>query len=108
MIQEFIKDLGKYLPAQVVPAIVGFFSIPIITRLFLPADYGNYALALATVSILSAIAGWLSMSIIRFHPVYEREGELEEFYSDEFARNGLDDLQLRRKTGSGWPGKVIH
>ena len=80
MIQEFIKDLGKYLPAQVVPAIVGFFSIPIITRLFLPADYGTYALVLATVSIFSAIAGWLSMSIIRFHPVYEREGELEEFY----------------------------
>jgi O-antigen/teichoic acid export membrane protein len=80
MIQEFIKDLVKYLPAQVVPAIVGFFSIPIITRLFLPADYGNYALVLATVAILYAIAGWLSMSIIRFHPVYEREGELKEFY----------------------------
>ena len=80
MIQEFIKDLGKYLPAQVVPAIVGFFSIPIITRLFLPADYGNYVLVLATVSIFSAIAGWLSMSIIRFHPAYEREGKLEEFY----------------------------
>ena len=80
MIQEFIKDLGKYFPAQVVPAIVGFFSIPIITRLFLPADYGNYVLVIATVSILSAIVGWLSMSIIRFHPVYERDGKLEEFY----------------------------
>ena len=80
MIQEFIKDFGKYLPAQVIPAIVGFFSIPIITRLFLPADYGNYVLVLATVSIFSAIAGWLSISIIRFHPVYERDGKLEEFY----------------------------
>ena len=80
MIQEFIKDLGKYLPAQVVPAIVGFFSIPIITHLFLPADYGNYVLVLATVSIFSAIVGWLSMSIIRFHPIYERDGKLEEFY----------------------------
>ena len=80
MIQEFIEDLGKYFPAQVVPAIVGFFSIPIITRLFLPADYGNYVLVLATVSILSAIVGWLSMSIIRFHPVYERDGKLEDFY----------------------------
>jgi len=80
MIQEFIKDFGKYLPAQVIPAVMGFFSIPIITRLFLPADYGNYVLALATVSIFSAIAGWLSMSIIRFHPIYKRDGKLEEFY----------------------------
>jgi O-antigen/teichoic acid export membrane protein len=80
MIQEFIKDLVKYFPAQVVPSIVGFLSIPIITRLFLPADYGNYVLVLTTVSILSAITGWLGMSIIRFHPVYEREGELDEFY----------------------------
>ena len=80
MIQEFIKDFGKYLPAQVIPAVVGFFSIPIITRLFLPADYGNYVLVLAIVSIFSAIVGWLSISIIRFHPVYERDGKVEEFY----------------------------
>ncbi len=81
MIQEFIEDFGKYLPAQVVPAIVGFFSIPIITRLFPPADYGNYILVIATVSILTAITGWLSRSIIRFYPVYERDGKLNEFYS---------------------------
>ena len=80
MIREFIKDLGKYLPAQVIPAIVGLFSIPIITSLFPPADYGNYVLVLVTVTIFSAIAGWLNMSIIRFHPVYERDEKLEEFY----------------------------
>ena len=80
MIHDFITGFVKYLPAKVVPAIVGFISIPILTRLFLPADYGNYVLVLATISILSAIVGWLSMSIIRFHPVYERDGKLEEFY----------------------------
>ena len=80
MIRDFLKDLLKYLPAQIAPAIVGFIAIPIITRLFAPADYGNYVLVIATVSILAAIVGWLSMSIIRFYPAYERDGKLDEFH----------------------------
>lgn len=80
MIRQFIQDLGKYLPAQIVPAIVGFVSIPIITHIFPPGDYGNYILALSTATIFSTLAGWLAISIIRFHPVYERDGKLDEFY----------------------------
>jgi O-antigen/teichoic acid export membrane protein len=81
VIRDLVRDLAKYLPAQIAPAIMGFIAIPIVTRLFPPADYGNYALVISTVSILAVIVGWLSMSIIRFHPVYERGGRLEEFHS---------------------------
>jgi O-antigen/teichoic acid export membrane protein len=82
MIRDFVKDLLKYLPANVAPAIVGLFAIPIITRLFTPADYGHYALVMATVYILVLIIGWLGVSIIRFYPAYERDGELGTFYSN--------------------------
>ena len=71
----------KYLPSQIAPAIVGLVAIPIITRLFLPADYGNYVLVMATVNVLSTIVGWLSMSIIRFYSAYERDNKLQQFYS---------------------------
>lgn len=81
MIRDFIKDTLKYLPAQAAPAIVGFFSIPILTRLFAPADYGNYSLVMATVSVVALIIGWLNTSIIRFHPAYERDGQLGTFYN---------------------------
>jgi O-antigen/teichoic acid export membrane protein len=81
MIRDFLKDLLKYLPANVVPAILGFISIPILTRLFAPADYGNYSLVMATVSILAIVIGWLNTSIIRFHPAYERDGKLGVFYN---------------------------
>jgi O-antigen/teichoic acid export membrane protein len=81
MIRDFIKDLLKYLPANIAPAIMGFIAIPIITRLFAPADYGNYVLVMSTVSILAIIIGWLSMSIIRFHPAYERDDKLGVFYN---------------------------
>jgi hypothetical protein len=79
MIKGFLKDAAKYLPAQIAPAIVGFISIPIITRLFAPEDYGNYSLVMATVMILVTLVGWLSMSIIRFYPAYERDNKLDFF-----------------------------
>jgi len=79
--RDFVKDLLKYLPAQIAPALVGLIAIPIVTRLFPPEDYGNYVLVMATVSILSTVAtGWLSNSIIRFYPAYELKGDLEHFY----------------------------
>jgi len=74
------KDMVKYLPGQIVPGIVGFVSIPIITRLFAPGDYGDYVLVISTVSVFSAIAGWLSMPIKRFYPAYERDKRLDQFY----------------------------
>jgi len=79
MTKELLKDMFKYLPSKVLPAIVSIVALPIITRLFLPADYGNYALVIATVSILSALAGWVSMSIVRFYPAYERDEKTAEF-----------------------------
>lgn len=82
MIKSLLKDMLKYLPAKIVPGVVGFISIPIITRLFSPGEYGNYSLVLATVAILSILVGWLSMSIIRFYPAFEREAKLDYFYGN--------------------------
>jgi len=82
MIKSLTKDMVKYLPAQIVPGIVGFISIPIITRLFTAGEYGNYILVIATVGVLSTVIGWLPMSIIRFYPVYERDRRLGEFYGN--------------------------
>lgn len=80
MIKELFKDVVRYLPSYVVPAVVGIVAIPVITRLFSPEDYGNYVLVMTTVSVLSALSSaWLSSAIIRFLPAYElanRVGEL--------------------------------
>ena len=75
----FMKDMLKYLPAQVVPGLVGLVSIPIVTRIFPPAEYGNYSLTAATVMVLSTLFGWLPTSVIRYYPAYEREGRLAVF-----------------------------
>lgn len=80
MIENLFKDMFKYIPAQIVPGIVSFISIPIITRLFQPEEYGNYILVMATVSVFYTIVGWLYMPIIRFYPAYDRDKKLKEFY----------------------------
>jgi len=82
MSKDFLKDAFKYLPAQIAPGIVGFISIPVITRLFSPQDYGNYSLAIATIMVLTTLEGWIPMSIIRFYPAYERDKKLNLFYGN--------------------------
>lgn len=75
MFRDFVKDFVKYIPAQIIPAVMGLIAIPIITRVLSPEDYGNYVITIATVSVFVTIVGWLSMSIIRFYPAYERDGK---------------------------------
>lgn len=94
MTKYFLKDLIKYLPAQIVPAIVGLISIPVITRLFNPEDYGNYSLVMATVVVLSTLLSWLPISIIRFYPAYERDNKLGAFYGSIMSLNGISILSL--------------
>lgn len=80
MFKDFFKDALKYVPAQVVPAIVGFFSIPILTRLFSPQEYGDYSVTMTTVMFLITFTGWLPMGIFRYYAAYERDDQLDIFY----------------------------
>ncbi|MBN2543166.1 oligosaccharide flippase family protein [bacterium] len=76
------RDAFKYIPSNAIPALVGVITVPIFTRLFPPDLFGNYALALSTVALLTTIAAqWLRNSIIRFYVNYESEGKLAEYYS---------------------------
>jgi len=81
MNRDLIKDLLKYSPSLVVPAIVGILTLPLLTRLFPPGDYGNYILVMSTVSILVVLSGWLNSAIIRFYPECEKDGRLNELTS---------------------------
>jgi O-antigen/teichoic acid export membrane protein len=71
--------LSRLLPAQVAPGIVGFVSIPIVARVFPPAEYGSYCLVTATLAILTTLFGWLPTSILRYYPAYARQERLDVF-----------------------------
>ncbi len=78
---SLLKDLLHYLPAQISAAVCGLASVMILTRFFTPREYGNYAVALATVGVLGSVLGWLPVSIIRFHPAHEARGQSSTFIS---------------------------
>lgn len=81
MKKPLVRDTIKYLPNKIVTFVVGFFSVPLLTRLFKPEDFGNYNLVLATVSFFSIAFAWISQSFIRFYPEYEQKGAVDEFNS---------------------------
>jgi O-antigen/teichoic acid export membrane protein len=89
MSKGLLTDMLKYLPAQIAPGLIGLVSMPIVTRLFLPAEYGHYSLATATVMVLSILFGWLPTSVIRFYPTYVREGRPGVFHATVMRLAGI-------------------
>jgi O-antigen/teichoic acid export membrane protein len=72
------EDLLRYLPSQAIPALIAFVTIPIITRLLSPAEYGDYRLVLAAVAAFGAAGGWLAAAVYRFFPSMELSGGLQQ------------------------------
>jgi O-antigen/teichoic acid export membrane protein len=89
MSKGLLTDMLKYLPAQIVPGLIGLVSMPVVTRLFLPAEYGHYSLAAATVTVLSILFGWLPTSVIRFYPTFVRQDRLGVFHATVMKLAGL-------------------
>jgi len=79
MLRAFLKDLIRYIPSQVLPGFIAFLSVPVITRLVPPGDYGNYTLVMATVMIFTTICGWVGMGVIRFYVPYKEAGKERDF-----------------------------
>ncbi len=94
MRRDLFKDMLKYLPGQIVPGIVAFVTIPIVSRLFPPQAFGEYSIVTATTNIFAILMGWISMSITRFYPAYEKEGRLSDFYKGCISMTGKSFLAI--------------
>jgi O-antigen/teichoic acid export membrane protein len=62
------KDLLRYLPGQLIPALLSILSIPLFTRILSSEQFGQYSLVISSVAIMIILQGWLLMAIIRFYP----------------------------------------
>lgn len=78
--KKISKDVIKYLPSKVFPALIGLISLPIYTDIFPPEDYGIYSMIISAVGLISSsLFGWLAHGAIRFFDEYE--SEKESFFS---------------------------
>jgi O-antigen/teichoic acid export membrane protein len=82
MLKKFIKDIARYSLSQLLPALTAFITTPILTSLFLPAEYGKWALALSVSSFMVALtSAGLGSAVIRFYPAYKAKSSLNTFFS---------------------------
>lgn len=66
-ISQLLGNTSVYTLGRLIPAIVGFFTIPVYTRLLGPYGYGTFSLIISAISIVSIIGtGWFDSVIIRF------------------------------------------
>lgn len=85
-LRGFLVDLVQYIPAKLVPYVVGLVTLPVLAHLFSPAEYGDYVLVTTVVSLIVVLgSSWLITSVVRFLPRYQLTGALGEFYTTIWA-----------------------
>ena len=68
MLKRFSKETLLYLPAQLVPALLAFISIPLFTRMLSTGEFGRYTLLISSIGVMSILLSWLQMAVSRFYP----------------------------------------
>jgi len=64
-----LPHTAYYFLARGLPGIINFLAITVYTRLLVPDDYGQYALALASVGLLNSVFfQWMQHGLARFLP----------------------------------------
>src|SRR3954469_9242914 len=72
--KHVLSHAGIYLVARGLPGIIAFLAIPLFSRLLAPADYGRYALVMASVGLLNALLfQWLRLSLVRYLPAFKAD-----------------------------------
>ena len=63
---------------------------------------------LAERDLARQLGGDDRVSTLSPEDLFEKLGQLEEYYGDEFSQNGLENLRLRNKKWLSQPGKTVH
>ena len=71
------RSMLAYIPVNLANIIVSFGTIAILTRLFTGAEFGRYALAVASMHFIHmGLFSWMEAAMARFYARAERQGEL--------------------------------
>jgi len=66
-----LQHSALYALARGIPGIINFLAIAIYTRLLTPDAYGQYAVVIAAVGLLSSVSfQWLRLGLLRFLPAH--------------------------------------
>ncbi|WP_368503227.1 oligosaccharide flippase family protein [Alkalihalophilus sp. As8PL] len=70
------KHAFMYVFSHGIPALIGFLSIAVFTRLLSPEQYGVYALVIAITALVNAVVfEWIKLSLLRYYSQYKMESK---------------------------------
>jgi O-antigen/teichoic acid export membrane protein len=65
-------DTAVYIVVRAINGLLALATVAVLTRLLDPAQYGSYALGMAAVGLLAAVAfQWLNAAVARFYAAHE-------------------------------------
>jgi O-antigen/teichoic acid export membrane protein len=78
----FWRGVWGYLPANIVSGVTGFLGLFLFTRLLDAAQYGQYALAFAVMTLSHVLVfTWLEAAMARFWAAERGDGLIDHFHS---------------------------
>lgn len=82
LLERSARDSLVYLPAMIIPAIVGIVMLRIFTMIFTREQFGYYNNGLSTTGLIKTFSViWLSSSTLRFYQAFKRDNKEGEFFS---------------------------
>ncbi|WP_323761011.1 lipopolysaccharide biosynthesis protein [Maricaulis sp.] len=80
------RHLLGYLPVQLAQVLVGFGGVAVFTRIMPADEYGRYAIAIATLSLIHIVTfTWLEAAVARFHARAEQRGRLRDHLATAYG-----------------------
>ncbi len=95
---KILKDLTKYTPQTIIPALIAFISVPVYTRLFDPSSYGHFAIVRVSNNLLDRCCSWIGASLTRYYNLYEKEKKLDIMLTTILKTNFLLGLFITSPT----------
>jgi len=81
-ISRLTKDSLTYFAGKIIPSLVGFLTVILLSRVFGASVYGRFSVAISIILTLETIlSGWLSQGILRFYSECGVEGR-KGFYEN--------------------------
>jgi O-antigen/teichoic acid export membrane protein len=88
--RTFSKQLLTYLPSRLLPALTSFILTPLVTRLFEPAEFGYWALAVGASDLLYAFAcSGIGAGVVRFFEAFRVKAQVHAFLTSLAVSLGL-------------------
>jgi O-antigen/teichoic acid export membrane protein len=85
-----VRDLIRYIPAVVIPFVLGLVAVALYTRLLSPSEYGFYTLIFSTALFVETLAfSWMNQSILRYYERYRSDGAQRFFGTPVFGFLGI-------------------